>query len=516
VGVFGQNSLTQAPSHQSEYRRRELSPTTLETVVTKLMGRRETLERIGDDTLDVLIIGGGIVGAGIARDSAMRGLSVALVEQHDFASGTSSRSSRLLHGGLRYLAQGRIGLVRDSSHEKMILHRIAPHLARPMPFVFPTYRGTSWKRWKLSIGVKIYDLLCGKTNLGSSSSLSVDKTLALLPGLRKDNLSGAVRYFDGVTQDARLVLDSLRSAAAHDATVVNQVAFKSAERTNDLWHCQLEDGESGASIPAKARVIINAAGAWASRLPRSKVKLRLTKGVHLVIDHARLPVPETVVMTEGPRILFAIPWGRRVILGTTDTDYDGELDHPRCEPQDVQYILDVVNGSFPTATLRPDDVISTYAGLRPLIADPNGKPSDISRAHEIIAGDDGWIDVAGGKLTAYRLMAQQTVDRVVRQLKREAQPCRTAQEPLLQGEDTPRFSGVEPPEVTREAVAHYCSNEWALHLEDVMLRRAGWHLYHRDAAQIAGQVAQWMAAQWSWSAPQLQNELDRYHRSANC
>ena len=158
------------------------------------------------------------------------------------------------------------------------------------------------------------------------------------------------------------------------------------------------DNETGASIAAKSRVIINAAGAWASRFPQSKVKLRLTKGVHLIIDHARLPVPETVVMTEGPRILFAIPWGQRVILGTTDTDYDGSLEHPTCERSDVRYILDVTNATFPQANLRPEDVISTYAGLRPLIADPNGKPSDISRAHQIITGDHGWIDVAGGKL----------------------------------------------------------------------------------------------------------------------
>ena len=483
--------------------------------MTQSIGRRQTLERIAGSTLDVLIIGGGIVGAGIARDAAMRGLSVALVEQHDFASGTSSRSSRLLHGGLRYLAQGRIGLVRDSSHEKMILHRIAPHLARAMPFIFPTYRGTSWKRWKLSIGVKIYDLLCGKSNLGSSSSLNANKTLALLPGLRKENLTGAVRYFDGLTQDARLVLDSLRSSAAHGAYVANHVEFKGADRSGDRWHCQLQGSESGASITAESRIVINAAGAWASRFPQSKVKLRLTKGVHLIIDRDRLPVPETVVMTEGPRILFAIPWGQRVILGTTDTDYDGPLEHPTCEPQDVQYILGVTNGAFPAAHLHAGDVISTYAGLRPLIADPNGRPSDISRAHQIIAGDDGWIDVAGGKLTAYRLMAEQTIDKVVRHLERDARACQTAQTPLLQSQDA-KFSGVEPPQVSQAAVEHFCRNEWALHLEDVMLRRAGWHFYHRDAAQIAGQVAQWMATELGWTADQIQEELDRYSASANC
>src|SRR5688500_12329589 len=195
--------------------------------------RTSAIERMRSATLDVLVVGGGIVGSGVARDAAMRGLRTALIDRHDFAFGTSSRSSRLLHGGLRYLAQGRVRLVREASREKLVLHRIAPHLAEPLPFLFPTYRGDpNWKRWKLPIGVKVYDILCGR-NLGSSDGLSAEEMRQKLPGLRSDDLTGGVRYFDGFTCDARLVLDTLRSAADRGANAINYAALESAERRGD-------------------------------------------------------------------------------------------------------------------------------------------------------------------------------------------------------------------------------------------------------------------------------------------
>ena len=457
-----------------------------------------------NDIFDVLAIGGGIVGAGVARDAAMRGLRTILVEQHDFAFGASSRSSRLLHGGLRYLAQGRIGLVREASVEKVILHRIAPHLSMPLPFIFPTRRGTEWKRWKLAIGVKIYDLLCSGRNLGKSSSMSRDEVQQLLPQLNTNDLTGAVRYFDGMTNDARLVLDTLRSAAAHGATLLNYSPAEQPRRDGHAWICNVP------SQQVRARTIVNAAGAWAGSFPPSKTRLRITKGVHLVIDRARLDVPSAVVMTEGSRILFALPWGERVILGTTDTDYAGPLDSPTCEPQDVRYILDVVNANFPAAAITPHDIISTYAGLRPLIADPHGKPSDISRRHEIRMTDPGWFDVAGGKLTTYRLMAEQTVDRILDFTRASVQPCATASTPLLPNDPQPRFSGILPPPIDRDAVEHYCRNEWASHLYDVMIRRTSWRYYHRDHLEMARQVAQWMASALGWDETRTQEELKLY------
>src|ERR1051325_2959992 len=588
---------------------------------------------IGDltgPTLDLLIIGGGIVGAGIARDAAMRGLRVGLVEQHDFAFGTSGRSSRLLHGGMRYLAQGRLGLVREASVEKKIIHHIAPHLAEPLPFIFPTYKNNRhWVLWQLKLGVKIYDLLCSGRNFGRSEWLSPAQTLAQAPALNPDGLQGAVRYYDGFTNDARLTLDTLRSAARSGACVLNYCRFETAARPecgasergevadcrlqvagsdtpspavptcnpqpatcnspsphaalSAVWTCHLTDLLSGAKLQVLARSVVNATGPWADGLPHSAVKLRLTKGIHVVVERSRIPVPDTLVMTEGKRILFAIPWGQRIILGTTDTDYSGPLDQIHADAADIRYVLEVTNRFFPKASLSERDIISTWAGLRPLIAEANGKPSDISRAHQIRSPEPGWFDVAGGKLTTYRLMAEQTVDRVLKWLwdsgssggtflintplqrgdrsptedpnrfsgfSRAEQSCqggetaeaveipsaslatplkrgvnerdsrklnvslksRTAQEPLLPKAEAQGVSAILPPKFNRRVVEHYVAKEWALHLEDVMLRRTSWHYYCPDAASKAEQFADWMAELLGWSAETRATELATYRR----
>jgi glycerol-3-phosphate dehydrogenase len=474
--------------------------------------RQAIQTRLADGTLDALIVGGGIVGAGIARDAAMRGLRVGLVEQYDLASGTSSRSSRLLHGGLRYLAQGRIMLVGEASREKRVLHRIAPHLAEPLAFVFPAYRGGPWPLWQLRIGVRAYDLLCGGRNLGPSSTMGRDKLLAHVPGLNPERLRGAVRYYDGLTNDARLVLDTLRSAAAHGATIANYVRWERADREGPRgpWRCEARDALSGDCFDVRARWIVNAAGPWAAGLPQSGVRLRLTKGVHLVIDRCRLPVPDAMVLTEGRRILFAIPWGRRVVLGTTDTEFDGPPEHARTDPADVAYVLGVVNRAFPAAALGAADVRATWAGVRPLIASRRGRPSEISRAHVIRVPQPGWIDVAGGKLTTYRLIAEQAVDRIARRLKLRSRPCRTAEERLLPPEVAGDTSGVLPPEARPEIIEHYCRNEWAVHLDDVMVRRTSWHYYEDDPAGLAGRVAEWMAAALGWEPARRTREIERY------
>lgn len=465
---------------------------------------------------DVLIIGGGIVGAGVARDAAMRGLRVCLVEQHDFAFGTSSRSSRLLHGGMRYLAQGRIGLVRQSSVEKKIIHHIAPHLAEPLPFIFPAYGDNkNWRLWQLKIGVKIYDLLCGGHNLGKSSWLGSRGTLDRVPVLRAEGLAGAVRYYDGFTNDARLVLDTLRSAAKQGAILLNYCRFQNATR-KEYWECEVVDELAKETHMVRARTVVNATGPWADGLPHSRVKLRLTKGVHLVIERSRVPVPDTVVMTEGKRILFAIPWGERTILGTTDTDYRGPLDAVTVDAEDIRYVLQIANHFFPEAKLAEGDVVSSWAGLRPLIADAHGGPDDISRLHQITHPEPGWWDVAGGKLTTYRLMAEETVDQIVKALdeakvlNRAIAPCRTAVEPLLPPQECEVVSGILPPKFDREVVRHFCSNEWAIHLDDVMLRRARWHYYHADAREKAEQVADWMGECLGWPAATCNAEIERY------
>jgi len=470
--------------------------------------RNETLQELTQQPLDVLIIGGGIVGSCVARDAAMRGLRTGLVEQRDFAFGTSSRSSRLLHGGIRYLAQGKIGLVREASIEKTRLHQMAPHLAIPLPFIFPTYRqNRAWKLWQLKFGVKFYDLLCSGRNLGHSSWLNRQETVTTVPGLNPEGLAGAVRYFDGFTNDARLVLDTLRSAAQHGALVLNQARYVQAQR-DALWHLQIQDAVTGKDVAVSARTVVNATGPWADGLQHSAVKLRLTKGIHIVVERERLPVTDAVVMTEGSRVLFALPWGERTIVGTTDTDYDGPLDDVSANADDVAYVLSIANGHFPAAHLRTSDIISTWAGLRPLIADPNGKPSDISRSHEIKSPQPNWWDVAGGKLTTCRLMAEQTVDQLVEKAGLRARPCTTAVEPLLASVD--EFSGIVPPAFSQQAVAHFCANEWAVHLDDVMIRRSSWHYYHREAETMAKQAAEWMAQLNGWDETRRAEEEQQY------
>ena len=467
------------------------------------------MQMVAGKPLDLLVVGGGILGAGTVRDAAMRGLRVALVEQYDFAYGTSSRSSRLLHGGLRYLAQGRVGLVREAGREKAILAAIAPHLAAPLAFVFPTYHGTEWPRWQLSLGVRVYDALCGVKGAPNSATMSREQTVALLPWLKQEGLTGSVRYGDALTNDARLVIDTLRSAARHGAVLLNYTKMVHARRDDGRWICRLRDAEGGRDWEVVAAAVVNVTGPWAMQLEQSAIKLRLTKGVHLMIDRSRLPVPDAVVMAEGKRILFAIPYGQRVILGTTDTDYAGRIEEVRAEPEDTAYILRVTNQTFPKAGIGPADVIANWAGLRPLIAKRDGSPSDISRRHLIIGRGDGWFDVAGGKLTTYRFIAEQTVDRVARLLGRAVAPCRTHLESLVSEQEAIGFSGIEPPAVELGVVEHFCRNEWALHLEDVMDRRGRWSTYSMDAEAIAQKVAEMMAGICGWTTQRKEQELSR-------
>jgi glycerol-3-phosphate dehydrogenase len=458
---------------------------------------------------DVLVIGGGIVGAGVARDAALRGLRTLLVEQSDFASGTSGRSSRLLHGGLRYLAQGRIGLVREASLEKLRLSRMAAHLCQPLAFVFPAWKNRAWPYWKLVLGVRVYDLLCGGNNLGRSSTLNARSLLASLPALRPTGLAGGVRYFDALTNDARLVIDTLRSARNAGALALNYTAFVSGAHSSGGWACTIRDQLSGKETEVRAGAVVNAAGAWASRFPQSGVRLRLTKGVHLVIDRARLPVNDAVVLPEGQRILFVIPWGKRVILGTTDTDYEGDPGAVRTGRADVDYILGVVNTGFPGARIRIEDLIGVWAGVRPLLAPAREKPSapsDISRSHSIRMTEPGWFDVAGGKLTVYRLMAEQAIDRVGSWMGLPLPPSRTASLPLEGGP----ASGILPPPVEQAVVQECCRREWAVHLGDVMRRRTSWHYYHANHEHIAGLAAQWMAEELGWTRERTAFELEQY------
>jgi len=459
--------------------------------------------------LDLLVIGGGIVGAGVARDAAMRGLRIGLVEQYDFASGTSSKSSRLLHGGLRYLAQGRVGLAREAGREKRILRQIAPHLTRPLPFIFPTYKGTQWSLTKLRLGVKLYELLCGTSDYGRTGSLKAGEAIAMA-NVADANLTGGVRYFDSFTNDARLVMDTLASARRHKAAVLNYVQFIRAKQAGDKWLCQCRDSESGSEFDVETKCVVNATGPWSQLLEQSTIKLRLTKGVHLVVRKQRLPIEDAVVLAQGDRILFAIPWGQRVILGTTDTDYEGRVEDVGVDQADVDYILEVVNTAMPKARLTQSDVVSSWAGVRPLIASGNkkGGPSNISRRHVIRWGEKaGWIDVAGGKLTTYRHIAQEVVDKAVKYLNIPAPKSSTAREALISPEQAEGKSGLLAPPISQSLVEYYVNEEWARHLEDVMARRTSWKHYAEQPEDVARKVAGWMAKQLHWDAKRMAEEL---------
>jgi len=488
----------------------------MESAQVWLKQRERVLNELDGGTVDVLVAGGGIVGSGVVRDAVMRGLRVALVDKGDFASGTSSRSARLLHGGLRYLAQGNVRLVREASLEKLVIRRIAPHLASPLPFMFPTYRGTPWSRWKLAVGVKLYDLLCNGHNFGNSRMLSTAEIAQRLPGLKQQGLTGGVRYFDGLTNDARLVLDTLRSARRHGALLANHVKLTEPTLVNGLWQCRLQDVLGGREALVKARVVVNATGPWSGTFPQSQVAIRGTKGVHVVFDRARLPLEEALMMTEGTRVIWAIPWGKRLYLGCTDTDYTGALEDVQTEPQDIEYLIGVLNRAFPDARFTTADILNTWAGVRPLVLDPKGKPSEVSRSHEIRTTGTGWFDVAGGKLTTYRRMASQVMDRVARHLGRKLAPCRTDQEPLLDAADAAvGSSGIEPPAPTETLVRHYCCNEWAVNLADIMVRRTRWHYYEQNPSETAQKVAGWMAPLLGWSEEEKQRQLDAYRHYRN-
>jgi glycerol-3-phosphate dehydrogenase len=370
---------------------------------------------------DVVVIGGGITGTGIARDAALRGLEVALFEKGDYASGTSSKSSKLVHGGLRYLEHGEIGLVFESVSERRVQTRVAPHLVRPLPFLIPIYKGAKPGLEVMNVGLWIYDSLAlfraprlHRTFRGAKAALELE------PQLREEGLRGILEYYDCATDDARLTLENALDARALGADCRTYTEVMKFERRTDgrITGVTIKDRLTGETSTVHARVVILAAGAWTDEvmqrfdIPQARPILRRTKGVHIVLPRDRLPLARaiTLISPVDQRVMFAIPWRERTVLGTTDTDFTGTADEVAADASDVRYLCDSGNGYFPGANLTPDDVISTWAGLRPLIAaPPNVDESEISREHEVFSRNDGLVIIAGGKLTTYRRMASEAV-----------------------------------------------------------------------------------------------------------
>jgi len=524
---------------------------------------------------DLLVIGGGITGAGIARDAALRGLRTILVDQHDLGFGTSSRSSRLIHGGLRYLEEGDLKLVFESLRERRILLTTAPHLVRPLPFVFPVHQGDRVPLWKLWAGIWLYDLLAAFRNVRWHRLLGKRRLLQLEPMVRERGLVGGVRYYDAQCDDARLVLATARSAVRAGAQVANYVAVEDLIRTDgQIRGARVRDRLDGTPGTIHAHVVVNATGPWCDAIRRledsaARPLLRPTKGVHVMVRRERLGHEAAITLTSpiDGRVMFVLPWGDFSYIGTTDTDTDEGPDEVRAEPADIVYLLRSANAAFPNARLSESDILSTWAGLRALIApeaaaDAMGA-SQVPREHLILRGPGGMLTIAGGKLTTYRLMAAELVDRVteiLHQLDGRPRPPRppTDREPLPGGEVMDleplgrpgldlglpaetieylvRCHGTECAAIfnlVRERrelgapltpgypaigaqVLHAARRELAQRVEDVLIRRL--HLYYETADRGVGaarRTAELMGEELGWDEARIGTETERYRVMVN-
>lgn len=522
--------------------------------------RDEMVRRLGSEEFDLLVIGGGITGVGVALDAASRGLRTALVERDDFASGTSSKSSKLVHGGLRYLQQGDVRLVYEALHERQRLLRNAPHLVSVLPFLIPvlTKDGPVSKRIAKAMrsALWMYDVTGGLRIGKRHKRLSAEEAFELCPTMPADRLSSGFLYYDATADDARLTLTVARTAARLGAVVANRCAvvgiLKDAGGTVSGATVDTGDG----TIEVRARAVVSAAGVWVDdlRLLDEGVdpdSTRPAKGIHITLpwDLVRNKVGVIVSVPNDKRSMFLVPWGERpdggferCYIGTTDTDYTGDVDRPEANDEDIDYVLGALNHSL-TTTITRDDVTGVWAGLRPLVkAASSGRTSDLSRRHKITESASGLISVTGGKLTTYRLMAEDTVDVVARRLGMRAK-CRTRNLKLLGGDrfeplpvDHPDYRlsrryGSEAAEVkalialdpalaeplvpglgyTRAEAVYAVRFEMATTLIDVLTRRTRAHLQDRAACLAAApDVARLLAPELGWSDADVEREVAAY------
>ena len=521
------------------------------------------MDRLTERPYDLLVIGGGITGAGIARDAAMRGFRTALIEARDLASGTSSLSSRLIHGGLRYLEHGQFRLVREATRERRTLLTIAPHLVRPLPFVFPVHKGDRVPLWKLAAGMLLYDLLAPLRNVRRHRILGKRALLAQEPMLRERGLVGGARYYDAQCDDARLVVATARSAMLHGADVATYTRVIGLERSGGEVRGAVVEDEYMRQAQVRAAVVVNATGPWSDTLrrledPNVQPILRRTRGAHVMVRRDRLGHTAAITLTSplDGRVMFVLPWGEFSYIGTTDTDEPGPPEAAAPSEDDIHYLLRSANACFPQAHLAEEDVVSSWAGVRALIdSGEQGAASAVSREHVILRGRAGMLTIAGGKLTTYRAMAAELVDQVAEELdKREGRPrpapAATDSEPLPGGEaadlDPMRqtvldigldaetaehlllhygteaaaicnlgrlerglLQRLHPDHPAIEAeVIHHARRELATRIDDVLVRRI--HLHYETAdhgAQAAPKVAALLGRELDWDETRVKNEL---------
>jgi glycerol-3-phosphate dehydrogenase len=525
--------------------------------------RRRALARMADERFDVVVIGGGVTGTGSALDAATRGLSVALLEQRDFAAGTSSRSSKLIHGGLRYLEQGNLALVREALRERsLLLGRLCPHLVRPVSFLYPLQTPLV-ERAYVGAGLALYDALArarGREGaLPRHRHLSRRGCLALAPGLRRDALRGGLLYYDAQVDDARHTLAVARTAALHGAalaTSVRAVGFvREGERVVGVRAVDLESGEE---LVVRGRQLVNATGVWTDRVQslagRGQIRVRASKGIHLVVPRDRFHADTGLILRTEKSVLFVIPWGRHWIVGTTDTDWDLDLAHPAASGADIDYLLERVNHVL-AQPLGRDDIEGVYAGLRPLLHGESEETSKLSREHAVTQSVAGLLTVAGGKYTTYRVMARDAIDAAARSLPGAVAPSCTERIPLVgadgyealwnRRERLAADWGLEParverllqrhgarlPELIEPALArrewlrplggaedhlaveigYAATHEGALHLDDALTRRTRISIetFHRGTA-CAREAAELLGEVLGWSELDRQREVAHY------
>jgi glycerol-3-phosphate dehydrogenase len=507
--------------------------------------RPEALSELQRRRYDVVVIGGGITGCGVARDAAMRGLGVAMVEARDIAAATSSRSAKLIHGGSRYLAQGQVSVVREAANERRILRSLAPHLARTNPMV--VLAGSRHSLTLLRAGLWAYEKLAGVPRKQRHVVWSPKRLAAKEPCVASEWTAGAAVYPEYLTDDARLTLANARSAVGHGAVVttytpVERIVLEGGRAVGVIVRDAL--ARDGDPFQVRARVVVNAAGPWVDVLRRMEDgdaagKLQLTKGIHVVVPRDRLPIGRTVCWTAGDgRGVYAVPRGETVYIGTTDTFFPEPEYWPEITRDDVEYLLAASNRAFAIEPLRDDDVVGVWSGVRPLLGEPGKSPSEISRRHEILDGPGGVVTVAGGKLTSYRSMAERVVDRCEERLGCRPRPSRTADEPLPGGDFSQTFeelqSRVQALDLTaieaERAVMLYGSEaydlfgggngpaveaefavrfEGALTLEDYWVRRSARAHFDLDGGIAAlAPAAEKMARLLGWSDRQRLHQIE--------
>ena len=528
--------------------------------------RAEAWRRLSEESFDIVIVGGGVVGTGSAVDAATRGLSVAVVEARDFAAGTSSRSSKMFHGGLRYLEQLDFGLVAEALHERELsMTRLAPHLVKPLKFLFPLTR-RFWERPYMAAGFVLYDLMGGAKSVPPQKHYSRAGARRVAPGLREDVVVGGIRYWDTLVDDARHTLTLARTAALHGAVVANSTQvigyLREGERVTGV---RVRDAETGRETDVRAGVVLNAAGVWTDHLQEmlgeeGGFTVRASKGVHIVVDRDKVDSEAALILRTEKSVLFVIPWGEYWIIGTTDTDWQLDLAHPAATGADIDYILGHVNAVLTTPIGR-DDVRGVYAGLRPLLSGGADSTAKLSREHAVMRAAPGAVVVAGGKYTTDRVMAADAVDAAVAELgpeRAESVPASTTDRiPLLGADGYPAMVNradriADHYEIREEQVQHLLDRygslledvldlaadrpdlletldgadrylrveivyaalaEAALHLEDVLVRRTRISMeYQHGGVACAREAAQLMAEVLDWDTDRVEREVEMFEQ----